>query len=162
MKKYILLLVFVCSNIGYTQTLTPKQDLYDSLISGSFRDNFDFLTFTRPIAFVALSYDTTDVIYVSSFYILLNDVRTDYPYDYYLQFQLPSRKTKNVLNRYIEFVGFIWKMDKNWVWVIEINLQSTGVFKGISRGRLRREKFDYMIAHSLYYDKQRSSNIERN
>lgn len=161
MIKYILLLVFVCSNIGYTQTLTPKQSLHDSLISGLFRDRLEFLTFSRPVAFVALSVDTSEMKHISSFYVLLNDVRTNYPYDYYLQFQLPSRKAKNSLNRYIEHVGFIWKIDQKWVWVIEVNLQATDVFRGVNRGRYPKKHFDYMLENSLFYDKPRSS-IERN
>lgn len=162
MRKYILLLVFVCSNVGYTQTLAPKQALHDSLISGLFRDRLEFLTFSRPVAFVALSPDTIEVKQISAFYVLLNDVRTAYPYDYYLQFQLPSRKTKHTLNRYIEYIGFIWKIDQDWVWVIEINLQATGAFRGVNRGRYPKEKFDYMLKNSLYYDKKRSGTIERN
>jgi len=162
MKKYFLLLVFVCSNIGYTQTLAPKQDLYDSLISGSFRDRLEFLTFSRPIAIVPIAPDTSHMDMVSGLYMLFNDVRTDFPYDYYITLQFPSKSLLKSLDRYITTIGFIWKIDKKKVWVVEIDLHATDYFRGVNQGWYRKSKFDFMISHSYVYDKPRDGVIERN
>ena len=139
MKK-IVILILVCFNIGHTQTLSPKQELYDNLITGtSFIDQLNFLSFSSPVAFVPLSYDTTaSHVLISAFYVLLKDVRTDYPYDYFIQIQLPNKKSGTSLNRYIKFVGFIWKIDETWVWVIEVDLHSVDMWKGVHQGKYRR------------------------
>jgi len=162
MKKYFLLLVFVCSNIGYTQTLAPKQALYDSLISGkNYRSSLDFLTFSRPVAIVPISPDTLHRDLVFGLYMLFNDVRTDFPYDYYLVLQFPSKSLVKSLDRYITTIGFIWKMDVKKVWVIEIDLHAIDHFRGVNQGWYSRVKFDFMISNSYVYDKPFGV-IERN
>jgi len=163
MKKYILLLVFVCSNVGYTQTLAPKQSFYDSLTLGkNYRSSLDFLTFSRPVAIVPIAPDTSHTDLVFGLYMLFNDVRTDFPYDYYLMLQFPSKSLLKSLNRYITTIGFIWKMDKNKVWVVEIDLHSTDYFRGVNKGWYSKSKFDFMIANSYVYDKPHGGSIERN
>ena len=161
MKKF-LLLVFVCSNVGYTQTLAPKQSLHDSLTLGTtYRSSLDFLTFTRPVAIVPLAADTSHLDITSGLYMLFNDVRTDYPYDYYIVIQFPSKSLKKSLNRYITYIGFIWKIVEEKVWVVEIDLHATNYRRGINEGWYPKSKFDFMIVSSYVYDKPRS-NIERN
>ena len=153
MKKYILLLVVAIVNIGYTQTLKPKQELYDSLMSGTeMRSKLDFFKFLRPVAFVPLAPDTI-LKDMSALFIVYNDVRTDYPYDYYQQIQLPSKSKRKNLNRYIKHVGFIWKIDSTWVWIVEVELHSTSYNKGVSGGKYRRTTFESLIKKSITYDK---------
>ena len=156
MKKYILLLVFVMINIGYTQTLKPKTELYNSLMYGiEMRSKLDFFKFLRPIAFVPLTPDTV-LKDISSLFIVYNDVRTDYPYDYYEQVQLPSKSRRKNLNRYIENVGFIWKINSEWVWVVEVRLHFTGYGGGVKAIKYSRSAFENLITKSITYDKPKN------
>lgn len=162
MKMYILLLVLIISNIGYTQTTIPKQDLYDSLMQGTkMRSQLDFFMFLRPVAFVPLSPDTLIDVNVSAFWVLYNDIRTDYPYDYYTLLQIPSKSDRKNKNRYIEYVGFIWKIDSIWVYIVEVRLHATDIFKGVTAGRYRRSIFESLIEKSIIYNKPSRHKIGR-